>query len=58
MELQLERVTEVRFWVFMRALRGKMQSPEEGRLGTDASETSERLSWMWPKYEEGKKSNG
>lgn len=51
-ELQLERVTEVRFWDFMRALRGKMQSPEEGKLGTDASEASERASWMWPKYEE------
>lgn len=40
-ELQLERVTVVRFWVFMRALRGTMQSPEEGKLSTDASETSE-----------------
>lgn len=58
-EVQLGRVTEVRFWVFMRVPRGKMQSPQEGRLSTDASETSERASWMRPKYEEGrKKSNG
>lgn len=53
-ELQLERVTEVRFWVFMRTLRGKMQSPEKGRFSRDASETSERAGRMWPKYEEEK----